>query len=33
MVKSIPPLSLRHLYPPVVGGHNLNTCGNPDCGN
>jgi hypothetical protein len=33
MVKSIPQMSLRQVYPPIVGRMNLNTCGDPDCGN
>jgi hypothetical protein len=33
MVKSIPHLPLPAIYPPAVDGINLNTCGDPDCGN
>ena len=32
-MKSIPNLSLAQIYPPAAGGHNLNTCHDPDCGN
>lgn len=31
--KSMPSLSLEQIYPEPVGGVNLNTCGDPDCGN
>ncbi|MBU2941838.1 hypothetical protein Q4525_12615 [Shimia thalassica] len=33
LIKSIENLSLDQIYPEVVGRVNLNTCGNPDCGN
>ncbi len=33
MVKSIPKLSLEVVYPPFSSKINLNTCGDPDCGN
>ncbi len=33
MVKSIPKLSLEGVYPPISSKINLNTCGDPDCGN
>ncbi len=33
MVKSIPQLSLEVVYPPADPKINLNTCGDPDCGN
>ena len=32
-MKNIPNLSLRQVYPRAVGGFNLNTCHDPDCGN
>lgn len=31
--KSISQLSLSQIYPAPIGAVNLNTCGNPDCGN
>jgi hypothetical protein len=31
--KSIPQLSLEQIYPALIGDVNLNTCGDPDCGN
>ncbi|MBT2130999.1 hypothetical protein [Aliiroseovarius lamellibrachiae] len=31
--KSIPQLSLEQIYPAQNGDVNLNTCGDPDCGN
>ncbi|MCK0169783.1 hypothetical protein MWU53_01790 [Aliiroseovarius sp. S1123] len=33
LFESIENLSLDQIYPEVVGRVNLNTCGNPDCGN
>ncbi len=33
MVKSIRQLSLDQPYPEIPGEYNLNTCGDPDCGN
>ena len=33
MVGKIPPLSQEQVYPEVHGSINLNTCGDPDCGN
>ena len=33
MFESIENLSLDRVYPEVVDRVNLNTCGNPDCGN
>ncbi len=33
MVKKIQKLNLRQLYPEVLANINLNTCGDPDCGN
>lgn len=33
MVKSIQQLSVDQLYPEIPGEINLNTCGDPDCGN
>ena len=32
-MSSIPYLSLGELYPAVAGETDLDTCGNPDCGN
>jgi hypothetical protein len=31
--KSIPQLSLEQIYPALIGDVNLDTCGDPDCGN
>ena len=33
LVSSVPQISLGQVYPDVVGTLNLNTCGDPDCGN
>lgn len=33
MAKRIPQIPADQLYPPPAGGINLNTCGDPDCGN
>lgn len=33
VVSSIPQFSLEQVYPDIIGHINLNTCGDPDCGN
>lgn len=33
LVNSVPKLSLAQVYPEIPGSINLNTCGDPDCGN
>lgn len=33
VVKSIPHIPMSKIYPKVIGDINLNTCGDPDCGN
>jgi len=33
MVKTLQYMSLSQVYPAVLAGFNLNTCGDPDCGN